>query len=252
MDLKVKGKTVFVSGATQGIGMHTALQFAAEGAQVALTYRSQKDKGEEVAAQIEKAGGKALPLFMDMGDNDSIRASIAATTKAFGGIDILINNAVRYQDYGRKGEKFESIAEESWLPVLRHTIEGTYLTIQLVLPHMREKKWGRIVNVSSGIAANGFPGRGTYGAAKSAIHGLTKSLAKEVGGDGILVNCLLPGLVPGERDLEVMSKEIRENAVKNASIKRLLTADEVANAIVYFGSGANTSMTAQIVGVGGS
>lgn len=247
MELNLKGKTVLVTGATQGIGKYVALRFASEGAKVALTFRSQKDKADAVIAEIEKAGGKAIALYLDLGSDDSIRDCVRQTEKQLGGIDVLINNAVRYQDFGRKGEKFEDVSPEAWRPVLRDTIEGTYLFIQLVLPHMRKQKWGRIVNMSSGIAERGFPGRGTYGAAKAALHGLTMSLAKEVGPDDIFVNCVIPGLIPGDRTLDELPQGIRDNAAKNSGIGRLLTADEIAMPILYLGSDANTAMTGQIV-----
>lgn len=247
MDLGIEGKTALVTGATQGIGKSVAKRFAAEGAKVALTYRGQKEKAEAVAAEIEKAGGRAIALYMDLGDDASIRACVAETERQLGGIDILINNATRYQEFGRKGEKFEDVSDDIWRPVLRHTIEGTYLLIQLALPHMRKNKWGRIVNTSSGIAERGFAGRGTYGASKAALHGLTFSLAKEVGPEGIFVNCVIPGLIPGDRTLDELPQAIRDNAARNSGIGRLLTADEIAMPILYLGSAANTAMTAQIV-----
>lgn len=247
MDLGLKGKTVLVTGATQGIGKSVARLFAAEGAKVALTYRGQKDKADAVAADITKAGGRALPLYLDLGDDDSLRACVAETEKQLGGIDILINNATRYQDFGRKGEKFEDVSDDKWRPVLRHTIEGTYMLIQLALPNMRKNKWGRIVNMSSGIAERGFAGRSTYGASKAALHGLSVSLAKELGPEGIMVNCVIPGLIPGDRTLDELPQAIRDNAAKNSQVGRLISADEIAMPILYLGSNANTSMTGQVV-----
>lgn len=253
MDLKVKGKTVLITGATQGIGRETALIFAREGANVAITYRSQKEKGDEVAHEIEKAGVSGLAVYMDLGDEASIRACAAEVEKKLGGIDILINNAVRYQDWGKNGaEKFESIPTKQWIPVLRDTIEGTYLMTQLAVPHMRKNKWGRIVFVSSGIAMKGYPARGTYGAAKEALHGLTKSLAMELGPEGILVNTVMSGVAPGARDLAALPQATRDMFIATTSIRRLLTAAEVAGPIAYFGSGENTVMTSQIVYAGGS
>lgn len=251
MDLMVKGKTVLVTGATRGIGEQVARLFGEEGAKVALTYRSGKEDAEKVAADMRSKGAEAMALYYDMGDEQSIRDCVARTEAAFGGIDVLINNAVRYQTFGRHDPMpFETVSDELWKPVLRDTIEGTYLTIQLALPHMREQKWGRIVNTSSMIAIRGNYGRGTYGAAKAAIHGLTMSLARELGPENILVNCVLPGLVPGNRtDMDLPPGILQRPSP--SMIQRLLDPIDVARAIVMMGSGANTSMTAQIIGANG-
>jgi len=248
MDLKVKGRTVLVTGGSRGIGRHVALQYAAEGAKVALTYNERADLSEKIVADIEAGGGQAMALRMDLGSEESIRNTVAEVEKKFGGVDILINNAVRWAERLQQNQvNFEDTPGEEWRAVLRVNIEGAYAAIQAVLPGMRKKKWGRIINVSSMIALNGSPGNGTYGAAKSALHGLTRSLAKEVGRDGILVNVVAPGLVVTERNLERVPQFVRDGAQKASSIGYVLPPEEIAPIILFLASGLNTGTTGQIV-----
>src|SRR5262249_19268444 len=125
-------------------------------------------------------------------------AGVGAVVKRWGRIDVLVNNAVQWGERPPwESPLFEQVPPDEWKASLRANTEGHYAAIQAVLPSMRERKWGRIVNVSSAVAVDGLPGAGPYSAAKAALHGLTRTLAKEVGPAGVLVNIVMPGHVDG-------------------------------------------------------
>src|SRR5207247_1844223 len=120
-----------------------------------------------------------------------------------------------------------------WRPVFEANLEGHYAAIQAVLPSMRARGWGRIVNVSSAIAVDGLPGAGPYGAAKAALHGLTRTLARELGPAGILTNVVMPGFTLTESNLERAPAALREQVAQASPIRRLLTPAEVVPTIVF-------------------
>ncbi len=146
---------------------------------------------------------------------------------------------------------FEREPPEQWRTYLRLNFEGPYAAIQAVLPAMRERGWGRIVNISSGIAVDGLPGSAPYGAAKAALHGLTHTLCKELGPAGILVNVVMPGPTLTERITTMLPAAVREERERTSPIRRLLGPEEVAPTIAFLCSGANTSITGEIIRASG-
>ncbi|WP_437912686.1 SDR family NAD(P)-dependent oxidoreductase [Sorangium sp. So ce302] len=134
-------------------------------------------------------GGDALVVFFELASDESIHAATRAALERWGRIEFLVNNAVEW-GAGSPGNPplFEARPSDEWRKVLRANIEGAYAAIQAVVPSMRERHWGRIVNVSSGLAVNGIPGSAAYSAAKSALHGITRSLFEELAPAGILTN----------------------------------------------------------------
>ncbi len=243
MNLGITGKVALVTGGSQGIGRSIALQLAEEGARVALTYHSNKDAAETLAAQI---GGLALPLSLD--DPQSAVTCVKTTIEKLGPIGILVNNAVMW---GPPSPKFEDVPIADWQRMVRGNFEGTYAAIQAALPSMREQKWGRIINISSGVALDGVTGQAPYGAAKSALHGLSSVLARELGADGILVNVVVPGITLTDRVATHSTKETQAQRAAGYPIKRLLAPDEVAPTVVFLCSAKNTAVTGEIVRASG-
>src|SRR5690606_33874966 len=181
-----------------------------------------RDRAEAVANEVREAGGEAMVVHFDLASDDSIRAAVDATLERWDGIDVLVNNAVawgarRPQD----APPFEELPPDEWRPSLRANLEGAMRTIQLVAPSMRARGWGRIVNVSSGIAVDGVPRSGWYAPAKAALHGLTRTLAKEYGPDGILVNVVMPGSTLTEGILERWRAECRKHPAASSPIHRI-------------------------------
>jgi 3-oxoacyl-[acyl-carrier protein] reductase len=197
-------------------------------------------------------GREALAVALDLASGESIHAAAKAALERWGRIDVLVNNAVQW---GARGPfempPFEQMPLDEWRTIFRTNAEGAYTAIQAVLPSMRERAWGRIVNVSSGIAVDGLPGSGPYAAAKSSLHGLTRTLAKELGPAGVLVNVVMPGFTLTERALEKVPASHRESAERASPIRRILPPEEVVPTIVFLGSAANTAVTGEAVRASG-
>jgi len=243
MNLHITNRVALVTGGSQGIGQAIAEQLAAEGARVVLTYHSEKERADAIASKI---GGRAVRLSLD--DPQSSIDAVKATIAAFGSIDILVNNAVMW---GRPGVNVEDMPLDEWQRVFRGNLEGAYAAIQVALPPMRAQKWGRIVNVSSGVALDGVTGQGPYGAAKSALHGLTAIVSREAGADNVLANVVVPGITITERIAKHVTPELHAARAAGYPIKRLLAPDEVAPTVVFLCSGANTAVTGEIVRASG-
>lgn len=255
MDTGLSRRSVVVTGASSGIGRATAITFGREGARVAITYHSNKNGAESTATAVEAAGGVALVLPLDLNDADSIRSAIGQVVAEWGGIDVLVNNAVDW-DVPQWGiVQFEDIPVEQWQRMLRANTEGVFHVIQAALPSMRGRGNGRIILLSSGAAEFGMPGEAAYGAAKSALHGLARSLARslarELGPTGIHVNVVMPGMTTTERNLAMVPEGVRDTVASQSPSGRLSTPDDVAATIVMLGSAANGNITGQIVRVSG-
>jgi 3-oxoacyl-[acyl-carrier protein] reductase len=246
MDLGLAGRTVIVTGATGGIGRHVARGFAAEGADVVLTYHSAKEAADLLAKEL---GATAVRYALDEPDSatDLVREVLDRT----GRIDVLVNNAVRWGGEALWDGPFEQVADESWLAVVRPNVEGAVRLSRAVAPAMRERRFGRLVHVSSGIATDGMAGGEYYGAAKAALHGFSRSVAFSLGRDGdILSNVALLGLTRTETNTHIVDAA-GEAYAGLSPLGRLLDAAEVANAVVYLGSAANTGVNGQVVAITG-
>jgi 3-oxoacyl-[acyl-carrier protein] reductase len=252
MDLGLAERVALVTGSSRGIGRATAELFGREGARVVVTYPHHRDRADAVVAAIRDAGGDACVVFFDLGSHESIRAAAEAVLARWGRIDILVNNAVAWgQRAPDQAPAFEHLPADEWRPLLRANVEGAFAAVQAVVPTMRERRWGRIVNVSSGVAVDGLPGAGWYAAAKAALHGLTRTLAKELGPAGILTNVVMPGLTLTERNAERLPAAVREQLARASPIRRLLPPEEVAPTIVFLCSAANAAVTGEVVRASG-
>ncbi len=252
MDLGLAGRVAVVTGSSQGIGRATALLFGSEGARVVVTYHRERDKALAVVDEIERDGGEAVAIQLDLASTGSVSQAVDAPLERWGQVDVLVNNAVYWGDrVPWDVPLFEDLAPEEWRAYFRVNFEGAYSAVQAVLPSMRSRGFGRIVNVSSGVAADGFPGTAPYGAAKAALHGLTKTLSKELASVGILVNVVMPSATRTERMVAMLPAQALEMSAQASPLGRLPSPDEVAAAIVYLCSGANTAITGEVVRVGG-
>jgi len=253
VDLGLKDHTVLVTGASSGIGRATAIAFGGEGANVALTYRANRSGAKETAERVGAVGGEAMVVPLDLAEEGSIRAAVDAVVGRWGGIDVLVANAVEWGAPAPPWNPplFEELPSEQWQRMLRTSVDGAFHTVQAVLPSMRERGWGRIVMLSSGSVEYGMPGGGAYGAAKAALHGLGRSLARELGPGGILVNVVMPGLVVTERNLKAIPEQVRDTVATESPSGRLSVPEDVAAAIVFLASKANGNTTGEILRVAG-
>ncbi|EID55005.1 SDR family NAD(P)-dependent oxidoreductase [Saccharomonospora xinjiangensis] len=252
MDMGLRGRVALVTGASTGIGAATARAFGGEGARVALTYRTNKDKATRVAKEVESVGGEALTVRLDLEDRAGIAAAVSAVVQRWGGVDVLVANAVRWGGSAPDfSARFEDVPAEEWQAMVDANLLGTADVVRQVLPSMRARRWGRIVLVSSGVAEEGLPGPGPYGTAKSGLHGMARALAWNAGSDGVLVNVVAPGLTLTERVPSLGSHYVDTFAAAVPS-RRLSTPDEVARLVTFLGSEANGNLTGELVREGSS
>jgi 3-oxoacyl-[acyl-carrier protein] reductase len=250
MDLQLKNATVLVTGSSAGIGQATAIGFGAEGARVAVTYHNNRQGAEETAGKVQEAGGQALVVHYDLAEQDSIRSSIEQIQQEWGTLNVLVNNAAPMDVAGPTGQLFEEVPFQNWESMIRQTLEGVTLTIRSALPLMRKSGWGRIVNISSD-GTDGWPGLGPYATAKSGLHGLTRTLAVELGPAHIVSNVVMPGAVMTERTAKNIPAEQKEQMRQHMPTRLLITPEDVAAVIVFLGSPVNKQIIGEIIRVTG-
>ena len=228
MAKKLEGKSALVTGGSRGIGAAIARRLADDGASVAITYTKGADAAATVVKSIEKAGGKAIAIQADAADAEAVKSAVEKTVAAFGGIDVLVNNA---------GTAIPKTFEETTLEELNRVIDinirGVFVATQAALKHMKDG--GRIINIGSCVGERMFtPGLVPYSATKGAVKMFTQGLSREVGGRGITVNNVQPG--PIDTDLNPASGDWAEPQLANTALKRYGKVDEVA-ALVAFVAG---------------
>src|SRR5450432_289443 len=248
MDLGLRGRVALLTGSSRGIGRATAILLAREGARVAITYRNNRDKAENVAATVRDFGAEAVVVPFDLASEDSIRGAMASVVDRWGRVDVLVNNAVQWASESPADKSpFDEQPFEDLRLQLRANVEGTLAATHAAVAVMRRNRWGRIVTVSSALAVRGAAGSTAYSAAKSALHGMTRALFTELGPEGILVNVVMAGLTLTERVKASMSPRSLEQAANSSPLRRLPAPEEVASTIVFLASAANTTVNGEIV-----
>jgi 3-oxoacyl-[acyl-carrier protein] reductase len=190
MTRELAGKVAVVTGAGRNIGRSIALALADGGASVVVNARSNRAEAESVAKEIEAAGGKALVHIGDVADAKSVQAMADAAAKQFGRIDILVNNAAL-----RREKPFAEMDYAAWREILDVTLDGAFHCIKACLPLLRQSGAGTIVNIGGLSAHTGAANRAHVVTAKAGIVGFTRALAHDLAGNGITVNCVVPGLI---------------------------------------------------------
>jgi len=247
----MRDRTALITGASRGIGRAIALELAAQGARVAVNYRSSAGPAQAVVQEIERAGGRALPVEADIGDPAQIRKLMEHVNNSFGPVDILVNNAGVL--YSAELDSFDGKQMES---MRRINVDGLINLTRAVTPSMIDRRFGRIVNLAS-IAAHGttLPGNTFYAATKAAVITLTRRFAMELGQHGITVNAVAPGFIMTDMASQGRSEEDREAMMdKLASItmvRRVGQPEDVARAVSFFASDSASFITAQVLTVDG-
>jgi len=246
--IELSGKSAIVTGGAQGIGAHYARGLAAAGARVSICDTLDPSA---VVAEIEAAGGTAIGRIADITRAADMAALASATAEAFGGIDILVNNAAIFGSL-RRGS-FLDIDSDTWERVLAVNVRGAFEAVKAVVPHMRERKYGKIVNISSTTVSAGAPFLLHYVTSKGAIIAMTRSLARELGPDGIRVNCMAPGLTlsEGVSGNEQYSPQVRANIASGRAISRDQLPQDLVGTLLYLCSEASDFVSGQTINVDG-
>jgi 3-oxoacyl-[acyl-carrier protein] reductase len=244
--MSLQGKIALVTGGSRGIGRSIALELAREGAAVALTYREQKQAGEEVVRQMDREGGRAIAIPMDVQNRPSVRAAVCAVETAFGGLNILVNNA----GVSRSAD-FDQITDEQWDETLSINLKGPFVCSQEVLPALRRSGGGSIVNIGSVSGQYGGPRTAHYAASKAGLISLGQVIARFGAKDNIRCNTVAAGLIASDMAETGMKSEAVKKAAAGILLGRLGTAEEVARAVVFLASDASSYITAQTINVNG-
>jgi NAD(P)-dependent dehydrogenase (short-subunit alcohol dehydrogenase family) len=242
--VRLVGRVAIVTGGARHIGSAYCRKLAEEGAAVVI---GDILDGEPVADQIRSKGGRALALQIDVSKEEDTSRMATEAVKAFGRIDILINNAAIFINLQR--HPFYEITADEWDRVSAVNIKGPFLCAKAVFPQMKEQKSGKIINISSSTVYWGTPNFLHYVASKAALIGMTRSLAREVGEFNICVNAIAPGLV--EHEGQNAPKALTELQLKERSIKRLQTPEDLLGTLVFLCSSDSDFMTGQTIVVDG-
>lgn len=242
---RLDGKVALVTGGSRGIGRAIAVRLAAEGAAVAISYRSDAEAAEETAAAVKSAGGNCVSLRADVGVAAEATDLVARAQKELGGLHVLVNNA------GVSADMLTMrLSEEDWDRVLDTDLKGAFLTTKAALRPLMRQRWGRVINIASVVAFTGNAGQANYAAAKAGLVGLTKSVAREVATRGITANAVAPGMIETAMT-DALSDEVRTWMVDQIPIGRPGTPEDVSGAVAYLASDEAGYITGQVIRVDG-
>jgi NAD(P)-dependent dehydrogenase (short-subunit alcohol dehydrogenase family) len=248
------GKVAIITGASKGIGRALSLRFAREGAAVVCAARS-GDLVKETVGQVKAGGGRAIAVTCDAAQEEEVRRLVAAGAKEFGKIDTLVNNA----GDGGVTKPVQDYSMEDWRYTIDSCLTSSYLCMRFVVPEMIKGGGGAIVNISSGAGRRGLPYRIGYCSAKAGQVGMTYGMALELAEHNIRVNCVAPGAVEGDRIDRVIAgqaqvrgisvEQMRKAMVDRSPLKRMVTADDIVDATVFFCSDMARSISGQVLAV---
>jgi 3-oxoacyl-(acyl-carrier-protein) reductase len=243
--MRLKGRIALVTGGSRGIGKSIALALAQEGAKVAINYQSSEQAARDVARLIEKIGSTAFICKADVSSYaDALRMRDEVVAN-LGVVDILVNNAGIVSD-----KSFLKMTHEAWRKVLAVNLDGVFNCTKVFLEGMIEKRWGRIVNITSVIGQMGNFGQANYAASKAAVTAMTKTLAKELARKGITVNAVAPGFIETEL-VEGIPDKVKERIISQIPLGRFGRPEEVAGAVVFLVSSEGDYITGHELSVNG-
>jgi 3-oxoacyl-[acyl-carrier protein] reductase len=241
-----------ITGASRGIGAAVACGLAREGADVALNHLPNPEMrrlAEQTAKEVESEGGNAISVGADISDPAAVAKMITTVTGAIGAPDILVLNAAVIDH-----RSWTDIDVESWDHISAVNLRGAFLCAREVYPYMRARGHGRIITVSSVMAHLGLPGALHYVTSKAGVIGFTRALAREVGPDGITVNCVAPGAIRTEHELEEFpdqDDELLRRAAARQSVPRRGVPADMVGTFVYLASTDSDFVTGQVINVDG-
>ncbi len=237
-------RVALVTGASRGIGKAIALRLAKDGRHVVLSARSEGPLSE-VKAQIEAMGGSASTLAVDVADSAALQAGVEKIAAERGRLDILVNNAGITKD-----GLILRMSDEDFMSVLQTNLVSAFVATRAAARAMMKNKFGRVVNIASTSGVVGNAGQANYAAAKSGLIGLTKTIARELGGKGVTANVIAPGYI--ETDMTAgLPQEIKDKITESVSVRRLGIPEDIAAAVSYVSSDEAGYLTGQVFCVDG-
>jgi 3-oxoacyl-[acyl-carrier protein] reductase len=248
--MSASNRVAIVTGGSRGIGRAISMRLAQDGLRVVVNYAGNADAAREVVKQVDQAGGKAIAVQAEIGSAESAQALARAAVDAFGQIDVLVNNA----GVAVSGMRIGDTAAQDWQRILDVNLNGPFHMCQAVLPQMRARKQGQIVNLSSNVTMRMPAMMGAYTVSKTAIDAMTKVMAKEEGANGIRVNAIAPGPIMTDmlaESLRIMGKERADAFLKSVPLGRAGKPEEIAAMVAILVSDTASYVTGQVIYVNG-
>ena len=243
--MSMTGKTAVVTGGSRGIGKAICLELARRGANVVFSYACNTAAAEATLAALKELGVEARAVQGSVADPAAVKTLIDTAVKELGGIHILVNNAGITRD-----NLAMMLKEEDFDAVIETNLKGTFLCMKAAARPMMKARYGRIINLSSVVALRGNPGQINYCASKAGVIGMTKSLAKELGGRGVTVNAIAPGYIATDMTA-ALPEAAREAMLSTSPAGRAGTPEDVAAAVAFLASDEAAYITGQVLSVDG-
>lgn len=243
--MRLENLVALVTGGSRGIGRAICVKLASLGAVVGINYVSNPAAAEETLQQITAVGGTGFTVRFDVADAEAVQENIKEIIATHGQIDILVNNAGITRD-----GLMARMKEDDWDSVLDTNLKGAFLCSKAVMRAMMKKRWGRIINVSSVVGFVGNGGQVNYGAAKAGLTGLTKSMARELAGRNITVNCVAPGYIVTDMT-DGLTEDVQEALKAQIPLGVLGTPEDVAASVGFLASTDSNYITGQTLHVNG-
>ncbi|MEX0657541.1 MAG: 3-oxoacyl-ACP reductase family protein [Egibacteraceae bacterium] len=244
--MKLSGRVALVTGASRGIGRAIASALAAEGAAVAVNYRSRQSEADEVVREIEDGGGKAIAVGGDVADYEAAGRIVEETIGGLGGLHVLVNNAGIARD-----ALIFNMEPEDWLDVMKVNFGGVFNCTKAVMSHFMAQRDGVIVNISSVMGERGWTGESNYAASKAAVNAFTRCASLELARFGIRVNAVLPGFAPTDLVAGLVERDGGKGIKKQLPMRALGKVEEIANVATFLAGPDSSYMTGTLVPVDG-
>ena len=239
--MELKGKNVFITGSTRGIGLAMAHKFASLGANIVLNGR--REIGEELISEFSDYGVQVIPISGDVSDSTDAKRMVEKAIEKLGSVDILVNNAGITKD-----KLMLKLTEEDFEQVLKVNLVGAFNMTQAVLKPMTKARQGAIINVSSVVGLIGNVGQANYAASKAGLIGFTKSVAREVAARNVRVNAIAPGMIESDMT-DVLSDKVKEATLAQIPMKRFGNTSEVAEVATFLAR--QEYLTGQVIAIDG-
>ena len=242
--MRLKDRNALITGAAQGIGKAVAIGMAMEGANVGIADVN-LEKAEITAEEILKLGVKSIAIKLNVSSQDEVVSAFETFTKEFGRLDILVNNAGITRD-----GLLIRMKEEDWDAVLNINLKGTFLCSKEAVKIMSKQRSGKIINISSVVAFTGNPGQANYSSSKSAVIGLTKTIAREYASRGIRVNAVAPGFIQTAMT-DALPEKVKDDMKSSIPLGEFGVTDDITNAVIFLSSKESDYITGQVLHING-